>query len=164
MDTSTDNDTQFLLDRSSLLEQSSLKTQLVLVSSDVLEFGIVESTDFNPDWVPGKGTVVGEWCRLPIGTIQLDLTTSIEAMHDRSIDIMKRISEAAVAGKIKLRKPKTPSDKVSKPHRTRKSPLIKAEVPDRVPQQLDEEKFNSLRAKLLSIKSSKEGVTNGKSI
>lgn len=140
------------IDRDSL-PMSTLKASLVLVGSNEKDYGLIEDVLFDPAWEPGKGEVVGTWNRLPdsglstSGLIRLELTTSIQAMNDRAVIIMKQILDGEKSGKIK---------KVRQlPAKKPKSQLKLAPIPEPPSEPSIVEGFDSLRARLAAMKSGK---------
>ena len=123
---------------------STIKAWLVLVDSDKEDWGLIEDTHGNFNWVPGKGEVVGTWSRTQFdGLIHLGVETSIAALQDRSIQIWSKYAEERRVQKATGKKPRK-AKALSPEEAALPSPGLSLE------QKME---FNSLRAKLLRSKS-----------
>ncbi len=121
-------------------QKSHHRVWLVLVDSEFAnDWGIVEDTQGDLLWTPGKGEIVGTWTHSKLDNrIHISLLSSINALEDKSIAIWTKYAEER-----KLQKA------VRKTTRTRKTKEPEAEH-EPVPVISIETKvaFNSLRAKL----------------
>jgi len=119
-----------------LPKEYKAKVSLALVDSGDETWGVVEDTLGNICWKPGQGEIVGTWSRAPYDNlIHMGLTTSLEALQDRAIQIWKKYAdERKMAPVVKARR--------------------KAGVPVPDSDLEIQAKFNTLREKLIRARQS----------
>jgi hypothetical protein len=126
-----------------------VKAYLVLVDSDTEDCGIVEDTNNDILWVPGQGTVVGDWSKPRYDDlIHISLATPISALQDRSIQTFAAYAERRRLEKLGGRKSSTsPKIKKVKVNDPTPEPIPEPEI------SLDEHlAFNSMKARLGRVK------------
>jgi len=124
----------------------SVKATLVLVDSDKEDWGLIEDTLGDLNWVPGKGEVVGTWARTAFDNlIYLGVETSLSALQNRTTQIWAKYAEERRVQKATGKKPKRA--RALKPE---EAALPEAELSVEVKLE-----FNALRARLGKVKSRK---------
>ncbi len=119
-----------------------MKTHLVLEASESEEWGVVRDCAGNINVVPRDAPVVGNWTKYGEGTYWLTLTTSLEAMRDRSIRLTMELAEKRAAAP----KPTTKPSKARKGAKASAAPEEPTELEVEAQQTLST--IDSLRSKL----------------
>lgn len=114
---------------------------IVLVDSDIDDWGMVEDTKGDLLWQPGKGDIVGTWTRSKVdGRIHISLLSAINALEDKAIAIWSEYAEQRRIQKATGKKPRSPRAKKEE------------QEPDAPLPAETQLAFNSLRAKLRRAK------------
>ncbi len=70
------------------------KAHLVLEGSESQEWGVVKDCLGRVNYIPPDAEIVGSWSRYGDGTYWVSLTTSLEALRDRSTRLFAQLAEA----------------------------------------------------------------------
>lgn len=87
------------------------KARLVLEGSESQDWGLVKDCLGNVNFVPENAEVVGTWHKHGEGTIWVGLTTSINALSDRAIQLLKELAEKRYGQPAKPRVARQPTFK-----------------------------------------------------
>lgn len=127
-----------------------VKASLVLLESDIHDYGVIEDTLNNLMWQPGLGEVVGTWSRPRYDNrIHINLCTALSALEDRSIQTFKFYTEqnALIAkGVVLPKKPRSTKTAKESPTSASSDNVVETVSVD------TKIEFNSLRAKLMKKK------------
>lgn len=119
-----------------------IKASLVLVDSDKEEWGIVEDTNSDLAWEPGKGEIVGTWARTKHDRlIYFSLCTSIQALQDRAVQTFAQYAEKRRTKDIPKKRAPTVKGAAKKAEPEPEQPATELSFEKKL-------EFNSLRAKL----------------
>jgi len=80
------------------------KARLVLVDSDKAEWGVVKDCQGNINFIPEDAEVVGTWNKYGEGVFWVSLTTALEALSDRAIQLTKELAEQRHLTPVKAQK------------------------------------------------------------
>jgi len=97
------------------------KAHLVLEGSDKHEWGLVKDCHGCVNFIPENAEVVGTWNKYGEGTFWVDLTTPLEALRDRAIQLYKELAEARVKTMAEMSLP--PKTTVRRPRVTKEQPV-----------------------------------------
>jgi len=70
------------------------KAHLVLEGSERHDWGVVKDCHGNINIITEDAEIVGTWNKYANGTIWVDLTTPLEALRDRAIQLYKELADA----------------------------------------------------------------------
>jgi hypothetical protein len=119
-----------------------IKASLVLVDSDKDEWGIIEDTDSDLAWQPGKGEIVGTWSRTKHDRlIYISLCTSIQALQDRAVQTFAQYAELRRTKNTPKKHAATVKGATKKVEQEQEQPVTELPFEKKL-------EFNSLRAKL----------------
>lgn len=71
-----------------------IKAHLVLEDSDRCEWGAVKDCGLHVNYIPEDAPVIGTWHKYDGGTFWISITTPLEAMRDRAIQLTKELAES----------------------------------------------------------------------